>query len=203
MRRFELSPVRGLLSLMIVLGFVSSTMAFPPPDGKGGGNGGGGGEEPPPEPELPPIIYEETVVPWPEASIVSGNIRDINDAGNVAGSYWTTVSNQRRAYLYTPAAPGNPIAPAVDLNTLNLTWIGFEDIGEPWVIREAMGVNENGLVVGFVSTGAGANVGRRGYVLDLATMEIYSIPDGNPDWTTTHPLPSERQRRHAGDIYTC
>lgn len=74
-------------------------------------------------------------------------LNDFNDSLTAVGyshlAYDINGSGPTWPWLYDPIT--NPSA-AVDLNALNITGL---DAG--WVIRSAVGVNNNGLVVGYIT----------------------------------------------------
>ena len=152
-----------LFALLLMAAMTTTVLAFPPPDGKGGGKGGGDEEPPPPpEVELPPIEYVPTVLPsFADSVLMTAN--DLNDQGLVCGYYENTLG-ERRAWLYD------------GVNTLDLNDLQPEGLADEWIINSAVGLNNNGLVVGYLSP-FGDQTLRRGFVLDLVTNIIYEVPD--------------------------
>ena len=149
------------------------------------GKGKPGGGDPPPPPPLPPVEYQVTHIslPYP-ADTSASHLNDFSDSGMAVGNY-NTLAHERRAWLYDPF---NPFS-AVDLNDLPI--IGLEG----WVIHSAVGVNNNGLVVGYASP-TGDPVDRQGVVIDLVSMEMFALPDTGWGWTDTY----ARKVNDNGDI---
>jgi hypothetical protein len=141
---------------------------------KKGGGGKPGGEDPPPPVVLPPVEYQVTHITRPNPTDPSEivHVNAFSDTGIAVGYYGNL--DDRRAWLYDPSDPLNPFS-AVDLNDLPI--VGLEG----WVIQSAVGVNNNGLVVGYASP-TGDLSDRRGFVLDLDSMEIASLPDVGWGW---------------------
>ena len=172
---------RLCLPLSCVVLFATAAFAYPPPDGKGGGKGGGG-EDPPPEPELPPIEYLETKIALPAAGVQGARLNRFNELGMIGGYYYFPDQiHDRRAYLYDPGDPLNPYS-AIDLN--ELAPVGLHP---DWIIRSVVGMNNNGLVVGYISLFDDVTI-RRGFVMDLAAdpVELYTLPDDGWGWVDTY-----------------
>lgn len=156
-----------LLSCLVL--FATAAFAYPPVGnggGKGGGGNDGGGEEPPPEPELPPIEYVPTYINPPYTSSRTVNW-SLNDLGMACG-YYETVTGEYSGWLFDPTVDSST---AIDLNDLEI-----QGLDSAWYIQTALDLNNNGLVVGSLSMFEDP-LARRGYILDLASLTLYDLPD--------------------------
>lgn len=140
---------------------------------------------------LPLIEYQAIRITAPYLDTTLVRLNDFNDLGMAVGWY-ETATGEHHAWLYDPADLRN-FFNAVDLNDLEIR--GLED----WVFQSAVGVNNNGLVVGYAST-TGDIIDKRGFVVDLATMEAFFLPDQFTDtgelWIRTY----ARKVNDNGDI---
>lgn len=127
------------------------------------------------EVSLPPVEYHATYIPMP---IWTNNftLNDFSDSGMAVGFYINDL-NEKNAWLYDPYTDPTQV---VDLNTLLITGLDrwSTELYPSWTIASAVGINNNGLVVGYVRPIDDPTY-RRGYVLDLQTMKIYDLPDGD------------------------
>lgn len=136
---------------------------------------------------LPPIVYLESTVSLPIPFAANAALNGFNDLGMICGYYSDSGgSPNRSAYLYDPYDPGNP-STAVDLNTLDVAGLDSD-----WFFRSAVGLNNNGLIVGYIALKADYTV-RRGFVLDLAPdpedptaiPQVHLLPDTGRGWLDT------------------
>lgn len=160
---------------VLMLSLAGTSSAFPPGGNGGGGKGGGGGEDPPAEP--PPVEYQisaSVALPF----VGSKHLNDINETAGAAGSY--SGESGLRAWIYEPGFDPD----AFDPNDLGLPGIDPDDPGQ-WTMNSAIGINNNGLVVGRMSSNSDPDWSR-GYVLDLVAVppEIYDLPD--LDWDDSY-----------------
>ena len=141
---------------------------------------------------LPLVEYQATYVAMPEPA--NFRLNDLNDLGMAVGRYFS--STGQHAWLYDPL--DDPTT-AIDLNDLVIA--GFD--ADNWVIASALGLNNNGLIVGYISLLSDTKQ-RRGYVLDLAATDadgvpaprMYDLPDTGHGWTDTY----ARRVNDRGDI---
>ena len=122
---------------------------------------------------LPQIEYIPSTVSFPTGTMFAWT-NQLNDSGIAVGWYDSGVG--RFAWMYDPADTENPNS-VIDLNDLAISGV---DPG--WVIASAVSANNNGLVVGYLETFPDRDQ-RRGFVLDLLTMELSVLPDSGYGWT--------------------
>lgn len=145
---------------------------------------------------LPPIVYMESPVSLPPGT-TDASLTGFNDLGMAAGFYSTEDPvYYRAAYLYDPTHPDYPDS-AFDLNTLNI-----QGLNPDWFLRSAVGLNNNGLIVGYIALVSEPTV-RRGFVLDYPNdpinepAQLYEIPDSGRGWVDTY----ARKVNDNGDIH--
>ena len=159
--------------MTFVLALAGTGFAWPPGGNGGGGGGGGGGEDPPPpDSELPPVEYIPAYVATATNELL---VNDLNDSAMAVGWYVHT-SGVQNGWIYDPSVD---VSTAIDLNDLAID--GLDDDGDglnDWYIASAVGLNNNGLVVGYVRPFDDPTY-RAGFVLDLDTMIVHSLPDQN------------------------
>lgn len=166
-------------SSAMILAAISSTLfgAKPPKD-----------DPPPPETPLPPIVYLSQDFNPPTATVRS-ILNDMNNGGECVGNY-DTPEGERHAWLFDPFIDADT---AVDLND-----IGAVGVPEGWVIASAVGINDLGAIVGYLTHLGNLNV-RRGYVLDLSTNPpvLGLLPDQDPTWV----IAIASKINENGDVY--
>ncbi len=113
---------------------------------------------PPPPPPIPPVLYGIQFWYIPQGDVSYAN--RMNNSGHVVG-WWATSdgSVDRHGYLYDPSINGDPTV-AIDLNKLP----GITGIPDGWWIGSGVGINDDGIVVGYLSA-TDTNV-RQGYILN-------------------------------------
>ena len=176
------------LFALLMAAVTTTAFAFPPPDGKGGGNGGGNEEPPPPEPELPAIEYQGVTISLPPHPTPYYFLNDFNDSGQACGR------NSDFGWIYSPVFANHAVDMAVDANTLDI-----EGLDAGWVIRNCIGISNNGLVVGRASPVDDASIAAsRGYVLDISVTPslIYELPENGYGWEGSY----ARKVNDNGDI---
>ena len=180
-----------LFALLLMAAMTTTVFAFPPPEGKGGGKGGGDEEPPPPpEVELPPIEYVPTVIPF-DFPFAGAQVRvnDYSDAGWAVG-YHKDSDSPREGWLYAPDLAPNQV---IDLNDPSLEIVGLNR--DEWFIGSVLGVNNEGLLVGYVTSTTDV-LFRRGFVLDYYLLEMHFLDDLPQGWDDTY----ARKVNDNGDI---
>jgi len=141
---------------------------------------GGGGTPPPP---LPPVRYYTTAVSL-LAGATGGYRNDMNNGAQVVG--WCTGDTMpKTGFLFDPSRNPNQ---AIDLNSLVTA-----GIPAGWRIASGVGINDWGVVVGYLENDFGD---RRGFAMDLEVAN--PVVDLLPDFGTNHSY--GRRINENGDI---
>jgi probable HAF family extracellular repeat protein len=127
----------------------------------------GGKPKPPPPP--PPVLYGIQFWTWPAAFPYS-YLNKMNNLGQVVGRCWDA-NGVSHGFLYDPWT--DPLA-AVDFGTLPIA-----GIPDGWMIRSAIGINDNGLIVGSMQP-IGDLTKQKGYILDTGTWTVELLPGPEP-----------------------
>lgn len=138
---------------------------------------GGGGST------LPKVRYQIQL--WSTPGGGTGFINDMNTQGQVIGWYKTS-SGEKRAYLYDPSVN---LTQAIDLNTIATPPTG-------WVIASAVGINDFGMIVGYLEPVGTDGTIRAGYILDISAASPVLQPIPDSEWSNTLP----RAINEDGDI---
>jgi probable HAF family extracellular repeat protein len=131
---------------------------------------GGKPKPPPPPPPPPPVLYgiQFWTTPEPYSAF---DIYGTNNLGQVVGRSWVPGTRPDHGFLYDP---WTDLDSAVDLNTLDIA-----GIPEGWKIRSAIGINDDGVIVGSLEK-TDLTVTRMGFILDTQasplTMEVPPNP---------------------------
>jgi probable HAF family extracellular repeat protein len=133
----------------------------------------GGKPKPPPPPPSPPVLYD--IQFWTTPPAYPGfYLNKMNNLGQVVG--WCSDNNTgRHGFLYDPWTDPDC---AVDLNTLPIT-----NIPNGWVIASAVGINDQGVIVGYLRpTDPSITTLRKGYILDTTatTLQLEFLPGPEP-----------------------
>ncbi len=126
---------------------------------------------------LPSVEYQSVAISLPSTDSIYLN--DFNDSAQACGRFGTP----RSGWIYSPVLANHPVDTVVDVNTLNI-----EGLNAGWVIRNCVGISNNGLVVGQVSPVDDASeTAWRGYVLDISVTpaQFYELPDDAYSWDST------------------
>jgi hypothetical protein len=143
------------------------------------GKGKPGGDPPP---VLPKVRYEVQYFTAPSNDVTG--INALNNRGQVVGNFHVAAPDvKRHAFLYDPNGlhiPADIYDPVVHANrAVDLNAIGVEEESIPpnWHIASATGINNQGVVVGYLSPEDMSE--RRGFVLDLSKspLVLETIPD--------------------------
>jgi hypothetical protein len=135
-----------------------------------------------PAPPPPPIRYQIQYwdVPSPTGFAYQ---TDMNNLGQVVGWYMD-VNGEKLAYLYDPSV--SPTM-AIDLTS------AYAAAGLPagWVVASAVGINDQGLIVGYLApSGSPSNSPvRQGFLLDTLADTPQIMP--LPDWGLTFTYPKD------------
>jgi probable HAF family extracellular repeat protein len=129
---------------------------------------------PPPPPPAPPVLYGIQFWTLPAAFPYS-IINQMNNLGQVVGRSWD--DNQvSHGFLYDPWTDPHC---AIDLSTLPIA-----GIPDGWMIRSAVGINDNGVIVGsmepILSNGDPDHTRQAGYILDTRTWTLELLPGPEP-----------------------
>ena len=180
---------RRLLLTTLCIGLLAALLLPLAVSAPGGGKGKPGAEEPPPPP-LPPIEYQIKYFFPPTPSLFS-NLNDMNNWGDCVG-YYETADGERHAWLYNSTIDRNNPNTAIDLND-----IGAVGVPDGCIIASAVGINDFGAIVGYVTL-LGDLAVRRGYVLDTSVdpPEFSLLPDNDESWVDTY----ARRINENGDI---
>jgi hypothetical protein len=144
---------------------------------------------------LPAIEYEAEYIAGPAHLIGSLSVfNDINNLGECVGYWRSPDDGLNRACGYFPGRL-SPAGQAIDLTTLDIA-----GIPAGYVLGSAVGINDFGQVVGYLTAVDTSNQyeNRRGFLLDttaeVLTLEL--LPDDNPAWKDTY----ARKINNNGDI---
>ena len=123
------------------------------------------GAKPPPPPPPPPVNYGIQFWTFPQGD--GSVLNKMNNLGQVVGRCWgSNGTAPNHGFIYDPSVDPDT---AIDLNDLNVAGFPPPPAGYTgWMIGSAVGINDNGVVVGYlqpVNTGSGAGP-RMGYILD-------------------------------------
>jgi probable HAF family extracellular repeat protein len=127
----------------------------------------GGKPQPPPPP--PPVLYDIQLWTPPAAFPHSLPIK-MNKWGQVVGRCWDA-NGVSHGFLYDPSTD---LDCAIDLSTLPIA-----GIPDGWMIRSAVGINDDGVIVGSLQP-IGDLTKRKGYILDTRTWTLELLPDPQP-----------------------
>jgi uncharacterized membrane protein len=149
------------------------------------------GAKPAPPPPLPPIRYRIQYWTIPNADPTTASLNGMNNLGQIVGWYYN-LAGSRRGYLYDPLSIDSHVA--VDLET----HVGGAGVPSGWRISGALGINDDGIIVGSVSPSEDADATvRQGFVLDTqaAVPQVVLLPNWGA-WSYTY----ARQINDNGDI---
>jgi hypothetical protein len=158
--------VRKVALALFLLLVVAPNHSHAEKGGNGGGNGGGGGGGDPPV--TAPVSYTVTPVANPGTTFY---YNDHNNGATVVG--WDPVATQAVAYL-----------PSISSSTafyLDDPALGVVGIPEGWHTRSALGVNNQGSIVGNLMLDGSENITRKPYLLDTS-------PGTSPQLTVLGPF---------------
>jgi hypothetical protein len=133
-----------------------------------------------PKPPPPPVLYDIQFWTAPDGEDLV-QVNKMNNLGQIVGKYAVACTQEMRAFLYDPMYDqnGNPTATeAIDLNTIATAPVVD---GTQMVIASAVGINDYGVIVGYLQP-AGSNIFgnvRKAFVLDTmaSTPTVVLLPE--------------------------
>jgi len=130
-------------------------------------------------PALPPVRYVVQIWDWPVVGGL-GDVNDINNLGQAVG-YYDVPGLPRSAYFYDPFVDPDQ---AVDLND----FVAGRGVPAGWRIASGTGINDQGIVVGYLRPNDPTVFAQRGFVLDTnaETPAIVLLPNHGA-WVNFYP----------------